>query len=80
MKNILFKKCPLTVGGKVPMVLRCLRVLVVVRVIVLGRHRLHVAPVPFPLPLAAGVSSGNYCVAATWGHVGTWLGRAIVVT
>ena len=68
----------LTVGGQVPVVLR--RLVLVVWVVVFGRHRLHVAPVPFPLPLAAGVSSGNYCVTATWGHVGTWLGRAIVVT
>ena len=74
----IFGEGVLTVGGQVPMVLRCLAL--VVWVVVFGRHRLHVATVPFPFPLAAGMSPGNYRVAATWGHVGTWLGRAIVVT
>ena len=46
----------LTVGGEFSLVL----LLLLVRVVVLGGHGLHVAPVPPPLALAARVRSGNH--------------------
>lgn len=63
----------LTICGQVPVVLLLadvapgvpgpgLHALLGPGVVVFGRHGLHVAPVPPPLALAAGVRPGNHCV------------------
>ena len=47
----------LTIGRQFSLVL-----VLLLGVDVLGRHGLHVAPVPLPLALAAGVGPGDHCV------------------
>ena len=83
----------LTICGQVPVVLLLadvapgvpgpgLHALLGPGVVVFGRHGLHVAPVPPPLSLAAGVRPRNHCVHRPAGARRDLrgLGSAIVVT